>query len=147
VKDCYSIQITFQQSSSNNAVIGYAGLGIGLLFAGFLFIRKDKKSLHTDASFVPLGSYSFSFEKRALHTGDSVVPLTDKESKLLSVLAAHPNQPIDRDQLMKQVWEDDGVIVGRSLDVFISRLRKKFHPSSGIKLVSIHGKGYKLEVQ
>jgi hypothetical protein len=147
VEDCYSIQITFQQTVSSNAAIGYAGLGIGLLLAGFMFIRRERKPLNIDPSFVPLGSYSFSFEKRVIHTGNSAIALTDKESKILNVLATNRNQPIDRDHLMKEVWEDEGVIVGRSLDVFVSRLRKKFPPASRIKLVSIHGKGYKLEVE
>jgi len=147
VKDCYSIQITFQQAVSNNAIIGYAGLGIGLLLAGFLFLQRAQKAQRTDPSFVPLGSYSFSFEKRVLHTGNAAITLTDKESKILNVLSVNRNQAIDRDQLMKEVWEDEGVIVGRSLDVFVSKLRKKFPPSSRIKLVSVHGKGYKLEVE
>jgi DNA-binding response OmpR family regulator len=48
--------------------------------------------------------------------------------------------------LQKEIWEDEGIIVGRSLDVFISKLRKKLENDSAVKLVNIHGKGYKLEI-
>ncbi len=61
-------------------------------------------------------------------------------------MAANQNQAMERDQLLKEVWEDDGVFVGRSLDVFISKLRKKLLHDAGIRIINIHGKGYKLEV-
>jgi DNA-binding response OmpR family regulator len=48
--------------------------------------------------------------------------------------------------LQKEVWEDEGVIVGRSLDMFISRLRKKFEKDPLVKIVNIHGKGYRLDI-
>jgi DNA-binding response OmpR family regulator len=73
-------------------------------------------------------------------------PLTIKEAKLLSIFAANLNQIVDRNRLQKEVWEDEGVIVGRSLDMFISKLRKKLEQDPNVKLTNIHGKGYKLEV-
>ncbi|NBP70070.1 MAG: winged helix family transcriptional regulator [Cytophagia bacterium] len=57
------------------------------------------------------------------------------------------NEPITRDQLLKEGWEDEGVIVGRSLDVFISKLRKKLIKDPKVQITNIHGIGYKLEVQ
>ena len=71
---------------------------------------------------------------------------SSKEAKLLSIFSVNLNEVIDRNRLQKEVWEDEGVIVGRSLDVFISKLRKKFEKDPAVKLVNIHGKGYKLEV-
>jgi DNA-binding response OmpR family regulator len=57
-----------------------------------------------------------------------------------------PNEVIERSRLQKEIWEDEGVIVGRSLDMFISKLRKKLEPDPNISIVVIRGKGYKLEI-
>ncbi|MBK8635534.1 MAG: winged helix-turn-helix domain-containing protein [Saprospiraceae bacterium] len=77
---------------------------------------------------------------------DDLISLTFKESKLLEILAANPNVVVSRDDLQKLVWEDEGVIVGRSLDVFISKLRKKLDQDPRLTIVSEHGKGYVLRV-
>jgi DNA-binding response OmpR family regulator len=74
------------------------------------------------------------------------IALTAKESCILQIFAENINKEITRERLQKEIWEDKGVIVGRSLDVFISKLRKKLNQKSGINIVSIHGKGYKLTV-
>ena len=72
--------------------------------------------------------------------------LTTKESKILHILALQQNQIIDRDKLQKEVWENEGVIVGRSLDMFISKLRKKLEQDEQVKITNVHSRGYKLEV-
>jgi DNA-binding winged helix-turn-helix (wHTH) protein len=59
---------------------------------------------------------------------------------------AQPNQIIKRDELTKKVWEDNGVFVGRSLDTYISKLRKKLKDDDSVRLINVHGVGYKLEV-
>ncbi|MEP7258356.1 MAG: helix-turn-helix domain-containing protein [Flavitalea sp.] len=70
--------------------------------------------------------------------------LTEKETKLLAIFSSHLNKMISRSQLLKEGWEDEGVITGRSLDVFISRLRKKLQHDSSVSLINYHGQGYKL---
>ncbi|MBQ4822890.1 helix-turn-helix domain-containing protein [Aquimarina sp. MMG016] len=62
------------------------------------------------------------------------------------IFSQNQNQIVKRDQLIKEVWEDNGVFVGRSLDAFISRIRKKFNNDRSINIVNVHGVGYKLEV-
>jgi hypothetical protein len=151
-KRCYTIQIAFLENPTpaNQAavILGFALTSIALF--AFVVFRKGnrsrKKENHIEGPFIPLGSYSFYANRRLLKNGTSTIALTDKESKLLTVLAANQNQPMERDQLLKEVWEDDGVFVGRSLDVFISKLRKKLLQDEAIRIVNIHGKGYKLEV-
>jgi hypothetical protein len=151
-KGCYIIQIAFLENSTQTnlaaILLGFALAGIGL--CAFVVFRKGnrwrKKENHIEGPFTPLGSYSFYANRRLLKNGTSTIALTEKESKLLTVLAANQNQPMERDQLLKEVWEDDGVFVGRSLDVFISKLRKKLLQDAGIRIVNIHGKGYRLEV-
>ena len=64
----------------------------------------------------------------------------------MHLLALSPNNTLDRDKLQKEVWENEGVIVTRSLDVFISRLRKKLEKDPNVRLTNVHGKGYKLEI-
>ena len=152
-KGCYVIQIVFLEDLSNDAIIRYLVISgaafamIAFVLIGRASIKGRKNPLPIDEStFITLGKYGFSSEKRLLRTGQETLSLTDKESKLLSVLSASLNQPVDRDKLMKEVWEDDGVFVGRSLDVFISKLRKKLRHDERIKILSIHGKGYKLEI-
>ena len=72
--------------------------------------------------------------------------MTGTEARVLLIFALSPNETIARSRLQKEIWEDEGVIVGRSLDMFISKLRKKLEVDQNIKIVVIRGKGYKLEI-
>ena len=65
---------------------------------------------------------------------------------MLTIFIAQPNQIIKRDELTKKVWEDNGVFVGRSLDTYISKLRIKLKADESVKLINVHGVGYKLEI-
>lgn len=95
---------------------------------------------------IPIGSIEFDKAKKQLIVFGETVKLTAKETRLLAIFAQNPNEIIDRSRLQKEIWEDDGVIVGRSLDVFISKLRKKLEPDANVQLVNIHGKGYRLQI-
>ncbi|GAB3524704.1 winged helix-turn-helix domain-containing protein [Emticicia fontis] len=158
-KDCYKIQIEFTGNyrASQPMNIWWA---VGFILAGgtlfSLFNKKFfKKKSETepvpvtieDTPFIGIGKYTFYPDRALLKQGEEQVELSDKEAKLLSIFAANQNQVIERDRLLKEVWEDEGVfVVGRSLDVFVSKLRKKLQGDDAIKINSIHGKGYKLEV-
>ena len=74
------------------------------------------------------------------------ITLTSKECELIDILSRNQNQVVKRDQLVKEIWEDKGVFVGRSLDAFISKIRKKLRDDHSVKIVNVHGVGYKLEV-
>lgn len=95
---------------------------------------------------IAIGDMIFFKESQQLIAGTSIIMLTAKEAKLLQVFARAQQEVIDRDQLMKEVWEDEGVIVGRSLDMFVSKLRKKLQSDPRISILNIHGKGYKLVI-
>ncbi|MBC6491531.1 winged helix-turn-helix domain-containing protein [Flavihumibacter stibioxidans] len=99
-----------------------------------------------DGKGVPIGLYRFMPEERMLYFEEEKTELTAKEARLLGIFIRQLNQVIDRKQLQKEVWEDEGIIVGRSLDMFISRIRKKLDRDPALKLINIHGKGYKLEL-
>jgi len=130
-----------------------------LAFAGFIFLKsaRPRKSLPDgqDTGMVALGSAWFDAKNRKLiingRLNDEVgqgktVDLTKTETRVLSIFALSPNEAIERSRLQKEIWEDEGVIVGRSLDMFISKLRKKLEPDPNIKIAVIRGKGYKLEI-
>lgn len=156
---CYVIQIMFPDqfttiSASSKIYVWLAGLSAMVLVAlvGSRFRKKDrtknKPNTHPSpqsGTFIALGKYAFYDLHRILKSEDESIDLSDKESRLLKIFACNLNQTIDREKLLKEVWEDDGVFVGRSLDVFVSKLRKKLQNDVSLRLVNVHGKGYKLE--
>jgi DNA-binding response OmpR family regulator len=93
-----------------------------------------------------LGSVLFDAKNKKLIINGKTIDLTGTETRLLLIFALSPNAIIERSRLQKEIWEDEGVVVGRSLDMFISKLRKKLEFDPNIKIVVIRGKGYKLEI-
>lgn len=148
---CYMINIAFKPTAIITAANGYVLGGLSLLaLVGFIFLRsvKPRKSLpdNRDTDSFTLGAMSFNTEARKLMINEKTIDLTRTETRVLRIFAMSPNEPIERSRLQKEIWEDEGVIVGRSLDMFISKLRKKLEADPGIRIVVIRGKGYKLEV-
>ena len=148
---CYMINIKFKPRGITMAKDGYFLGGLSFLaFVGFIFLRsvKPRKALpdsrHTDL--FTLGSMSFDTETRKLMVNGKTIDLTRTETRVLRIFALSPNEAVERSRLQKEIWENEGVIVGRSLDVFISKLRKKLELEPTIKIVVIRGKGYKLEI-
>jgi Transcriptional regulatory protein, C terminal len=152
----YCINIKFEESSwfsKHLYLLGLGLLGIGLVFWSVQRFKKEKpdfekkiEEIPTQKAAIQLGKYEFYAEELLLVFESEKIPLTTKEVKLLNIFANNINQIVDRNRLQKEVWEDEGVIVGRSLDMFISKLRKKLEQDPTVKLTNIHGKGYKLEV-
>lgn len=150
-KACYRINIKFKPTGITTAKNGYLlGSLSFLVFVGFVFWRsvKPRKALpdgqHTNR--FTLGSVLFDAKNKKLIIGGKTIDLTGTETRVLLIFASSPNEIIERSRLQKEIWEDEGVIVGRSLDMFISKLRKKLELDPNIKIVVIRGKGYKLEV-
>ncbi|MDR6195097.1 winged helix-turn-helix domain-containing protein [Siphonobacter sp. SORGH_AS_0500] len=151
----YSIKIQFAQppvqTTSTSSAVLWTWLLVPALLIGIgwhVFNRKTPTTIENRVplTLINLGPFTFCLEKQILRLGEERIELSAKEAKLLKVFASAPNEIIDRDQLMKQVWEDEGIFVGRSLDVFVSRLRKKLQPAPLVRIVNIHGRGYKLEI-
>jgi hypothetical protein len=92
-----------------------------------------------------LGKFLFNTKGQRLLLGSEVISLTDKECKVLELLHKNFGELIPRETLMQEVWINDGVITGRSLDMFISKLRKKLSVDPDLRITNIHGKGYRLE--
>ncbi|MBN3581370.1 winged helix-turn-helix transcriptional regulator [Algoriphagus aestuarii] len=147
----YIIQIQFKPAPISLAKNEYLfGSLIALAIVGFVFLRTVKPKNSTqdsrNKSLISLGSMSFDAETRKLIINGKTIDLTNTEARVLHMFALSPNEVIERSQLQKEIWEDEGIIVGRSLDVFISKLRKKLELEPNINIVVIRGKGYKLEV-
>jgi len=105
-----------------------------------------RPSRSDDSVICRLGAITCNFANQQLITDNQVIEVTRKEAKLLQLFTANINKVIDRDVIQKAIWEDEGYFVGRSLDVFISRLRKILSVEPAIAIVNIHGVGYKLEL-
>jgi len=93
-----------------------------------------------------LGTVLFDAENRKIIVNEKTIDLTGTETRVLLIFALSPNETIARGRLQKEIWEDEGIIVGRSLDMFISKLRKKLELDPNINILVVRGKGYKLEV-
>ena len=74
------------------------------------------------------------------------ITLTFRATKLLHYFVNHRNQLLKREQLLENVWEEEGILIGRSLDVFVSRLRKILKADDSLTIKTVHGVGYRLEV-
>jgi hypothetical protein len=93
-----------------------------------------------------LGKFLFDVKDQRLLLGNEVISLTDKECKILELLNRNFGELIPRETLMQEVWINEGVITGRSLDMFVSKLRKKLSGDPELRITNVHGKGYKLEI-
>lgn len=152
-KACYVINIKFKSTVINITKKGYLLAGLPFLaLVGFLFFKsvtpRKRKNLpdNQDTNLFTLGSVLFDAKNRKLTINENTIDLTATETRVLLIFALSPNETIERSRLQKEIWEDEGVIVGRSLDMFISKLRKKLELDSNINIVVIRGKGYKLEI-
>ncbi|QNR85660.1 response regulator transcription factor [Pedobacter riviphilus] len=148
----YMINIKLKETGINTAKNGYLlGSLPFLALVGFIFFRsiKPRSVLPRDdqhADIIALGSVLFDAKNRKLTKNETVIDLTGTETRLLLIFALSPNETIERSRLQKEIWEDEGVIVGRSLDMFISKLRKKLELDPNINIVVIRAKGYRLEI-
>jgi two-component system OmpR family response regulator len=91
-----------------------------------------------------IGSYTFDPLKQILINGDQSVKLTTKESELLELLCRYGNEILERNFALKSIWIDDNYFNARSMDVYITRLRKYLRNDPSVKILNVHGKGYKL---
>ena len=103
---------------------------------------KKEKSVTT----FQLGNFLFEAQKQSLTLGDKVIKLTTKETELLLLLANNANQVLERNFALKTIWVDDNYFNARSMDVYITKLRKILKEDPSVNILNIHGKGYKLIV-
>lgn len=132
-----------QEKTNSLNVILPLGLLI-ILILMFLFYKRKGYFSGISTNMIALGEYKFDKHNMELHFQDNKTELTGKEAELLLLLHSNANSTIDRSIILKEFWGDDGDYVGRTLDVYISKLRKKLEADSSLKIVNIRGIGYKL---
>ncbi len=149
---CANIVIRFQRNekTSKNAMNWLAGgLGIMLICLGFFRPRNDSVDpvvkLQSGVLQITPG-VSLDETALKLKTPAGTDTLTFREAKLLAFLARRPNEVLPRERIHDEVWADEGVITGRSLDVFVSRLRKKLAGVDDVEIQTVHGIGYRFRV-
>jgi hypothetical protein len=151
-KACYSINIKYKPAGLTTAKNGYLlGSLPFLALVGFLIFKSVKPRLAVidevqATDMLSLGEAMLDTRNRKLFIHGNATDLTATETRILHIFASPPNETIERSRLQKEIWEDEGVIVGRSLDMFISKLRKKLEVDPNIKIVVIRSKGYRLEI-
>ena len=152
---CYTIQLAFTDlttpliSQSDAPTIAIIIFGLTLVSALIIWfpVRHTDQSAAVNGKIISIGNCLLDAEGRSISDRSGTVELSDIEAKLLTILAEEQNKLVPRERLLKEVWEDNGVFTSRSLDMFISKLRKKFSQDDSVALVNIYGKGYKLEVK
>jgi DNA-binding winged helix-turn-helix (wHTH) protein len=162
-KSCYNLLFTLLETGDENialptvaddasnqskALTGWVYPIIIALFSAialvcFYFWKRRKKS-SLDENLIALGEYYFDKRNTVLLIKEQRIELTSKEADLLLLLYNSANTTIERELILNRVWGDEGDYVGRTLDVFISKLRKKLEFDSKVKIVNIRGIGYKL---
>ncbi len=93
-----------------------------------------------------VGDYIFDAEQRVLSYANESRNLTHKESELLKTLCASTGMVVRRSDALKKIWGDDNYFNGRSMDVFVTRLRKYLKSDANVQIVNVHGMGFKLTV-
>jgi DNA-binding response OmpR family regulator len=106
--------------------------------------RTVPESQNTGQQIYKLGRFTFDARKQTLSSDEDVVKLTTKESDLLKLLCQNVNKVLERNFALKSIWIDDNYFNARSMDVYITKLRKHLKNETTIEIINVHGKGYKL---
>jgi len=116
-----------------------------LLYRIEAILRRTSQSQITNGQNIyKLGKFTFDYNKNSLSVDDRIIKLTTKESELLKLLCKNVNVVLDRNFALKTIWLDDNYFNARSMDVYITKLRKILKEEPSIEIINIHGKGFKL---
>jgi DNA-binding response OmpR family regulator len=94
-----------------------------------------------------IGKFTFNHDDRSLTLDGKSQNLTTKEAALLRLLCLHQNNLLERDVALKSVWHDDNYFTGRSMDVYITKLRKYLKEDENIEIINVHGSGFRLMIK
>jgi hypothetical protein len=149
---CYVIEIELLKKNTFSffwLLLLIIPVGIDGLYAKYKFRKKEEQdSIADTAGFIQLGRFKFYPDNNVLKTGDKAIELSEKETKALKIFAENSNQIVEREKLMKEIWEDKGIVViSRNVDVLVSKLRKKLIDDNSIKFINVPGRGYKFIIE
>ena len=107
-------------------------------------LRRVHGKKNKEVSIYKIGRFTFDAQKQLLCIDDRQTKLTTKESELLALLCANANEILQREFALKTIWLDDNFFNARSMDVYITKLRKHLKEDPSVEIINIHGKGYKI---
>jgi DNA-binding winged helix-turn-helix (wHTH) protein len=149
---CYVIEIELLKKNKFNFFLLLL-LIIPLSFLGFFVKDKFRKkeeaaSIFDNTDYIQLGNFRFYTGDNILTIENKSITLSEKETKALKIFSENINQIVEREKLMKEIWEDEGIVViSRNVDVLVSKLRKKLSDDNSIKFINVHGRGYKFIIE
>ncbi len=108
---------------------------------------KNQTLTNSDQNNFEVGEYKFDFNLQKLEVNGKAQKLTTREAELLKLLCINVNDVLDRTFALKSIWHDDNYFNGRSMDVYIAKLRKYLREDPNLEIVNVHGKGFKLLVK
>ncbi|WNJ17154.1 winged helix-turn-helix domain-containing protein [Pontibacter sp. G13] len=150
-KACYELHILLfdQMEESQGLPIGKVGFPLMLILAvgGGIYWFRRQPAKAPESHLIEFGAFTFDPRTSLLQTPAGEEELTGKEAELLSLLLGHINATVERQEILSTVWGDEGNYVGRTLDVFISKLRKRLASDPLVKITNIRGVGYRLVVE
>lgn len=117
-----------------------------LLLRMDVFLRRTKKMHSEQVQEYTIGNLHFSYTELKITSLEGTISITQKEADLLRFLCLHPNKVLKREEVLLNVWGKDDYFLGRSMDVFITKLRKHFKSDPTIILETIHGVGFRFNV-
>jgi hypothetical protein len=151
-RDCYVFYFTVdahetaasskEEASTNYLWIIVLGGSLFIMVILIWFIRR-KKASEKLTHFIPIGQFQFDLKEMTLNMAAQSIQLSAKEADLLRLLHENENETVKREDILREVWGDEGDYVGRTLDVFISKLRKKLQADPNLKIINIRGVGYR----
>src|SRR6187455_1925703 len=149
---CYVIEIELLKKNKFN-FFWLLLLIIPLIYLGFYMKDKfrkkeEKESIVDNSDYIQLGNFKFYTDNNVLKIENKSITLSEKETKALKIFAENINQIVEREKLMKEIWEDEGIVViSRNVDVLVSKLRKKLSDDNSFKFINVHGRGYKFIIE
>ncbi|WP_040670998.1 response regulator transcription factor [Nitritalea halalkaliphila] len=109
-------------------------------------LKRSAKADTQALSVLQFGSFTLHYDEQRLVGPDGTHKLTSKENELLRILAADVNKQVNRSLALKQIWGDDSYFNARSMDVYLSKIRKLLKADPQVQIITVHGEGYKLVV-
>jgi DNA-binding response OmpR family regulator len=111
-----------------------------------IFLKRSQKNIPAAKTIYEVGKYQFDTKNFILYNNEEKVGLTQREAELLKLFLDHKNSVLKREQILTSLWGTDDYFMGRSLDVFISRLRKILADEKGISIENLHGIGFRFSI-
>ena len=118
-----------------------------LIFKLKAILKRQSGSVVKESGIYRIGSYSFDFKLRTLEHDGLKQKLSPKEAELLKMLCDNLNELLPREIALKKIWGDDGYFTARSMDVYLTKIRKLFAEDSTVEIRNIHGSGFMLEIK